>query len=224
MIRIAFPDGSTRAVPVGTRIHDIVDAAAPPLEGMLSCVTIDGDPRDVHDRLTSDGTIAFHTAETPEGRWVLCHTAAHVAAQAVRRLFPHAVLGIGKASEDGFRQDVQICRPFTEADLASIEAEMIRIVDEDLPVERYEMSKGDARTLLIRLGEVLKVELLEEIDAPFVTLYRQGDHIDLCRGPHAPSTGSVPPVRLSDLGMVLWRHDPHAEGLARLRGTVLPPG
>ncbi len=220
MIRIALPDGSKRSIRCGTGIRDLATAVEPRLAPTLLCVTVDGELRDLRDRLTSDCEIGFHTASTPEGRAVLCHTAAHIAAHAVKRLFPDIVLGMGPASARGFVQDIVAARPLTEAETERIEAEMARIIDEDLPIERIEMSRGDARSLLIRLGEVLKLEILEEIGTPAITLYKQGDYIDLCRGPHAPSTGFAPRARLTGIDAATWRDDPHAEVLTRIRGTV----
>ncbi len=116
--------------------------------------------------------------------------------------------------------DFEVGRPFTREELARVQMEMARIVEEDLPIERHEMSKGDARALLIRRGEVLKLELLEEIDGPTVILYSQGEHIDLCRGPHASSTGRVSDARLTGLAAANWRDDPYAETLNRIYGAV----
>ena len=221
MIRIVRPDGSRRSIRAGACVRDLLDAIDPRLAATLPCVAVDGELHDLRARLTSDCEMAFHTADTPEGRTVLCHTAAHVAAQAIKRLFPNVVLGADPASDGGFRLGFHVDRQLTDSEVAKIEAEMVRIIEEDLPIERQEVSKGDARSLLIRHGEVLKLELLEEIDRPMVTLYRQGDHVDLCSGPHALSTGFAPRVRLIDLGLATWRNDPHAEPIARIGGTVV---
>jgi threonyl-tRNA synthetase len=220
MIRIALPDGSRRAIRPGACIQDAANEIDPQLGKSIVCVSIDGELHDVRDRLTDDCALTIYTAKTPEGRKVLCHTAAHVAAQAVKRFFPTAVLGTGSASGGGFYHDFEIGRPLSRREVTYIEAEMTRIVEEDLPIERHVMSKGDARVLLVRRGEILKLELLEEIDSPTVVLYTQGDHADLCRGPHALSTGRVPGARLTRVAAATWRDDPHAEVLTRIHGTV----
>jgi len=220
MMRIALSDGSSRQVPVGVSVRDAALEFDPGLSQILVCATVDGELRDLNDRLTTDCRLAFHTMATPEGRAVLRHSAAHIVAQAVKRLFPDAVLGMGPANGEGFYQDFDPFRPIEEGDLERTATEMVQIVKEDLPIERIEMSKGDARALLIHLGEVLKVEVLEQIKAPTVTFYRQGDYIDLCRGPHVPSTGLAAHAHLTGIGQAMWQDDPHAEILARVYGTL----
>ena len=223
MILIRLPDGSRREAQPGVCVRDIANEIDPQLSESTVCASVNEKLRDVRDRLTEDCSLTFHTAMTPEGRKVVCHTAAHIAAHAVKRLFPAVTLGVGLASSNGFYHDFEVGRPFAREELARIETEMSRIVEEDLPIERCEMSKGDVRTLLIRFGEVLRVELLEEIDASRVSLYRQGEYIDLCHGPHVSSTGRVPSAHLTGLATANWRDDPHAERLNRVYGMVDRP-
>lgn len=222
MIRIALHDGSIREIVLGRPIRDVATELDPRLGSSIVCASVNGVLHDARDRLNEDCRLTLHTAATPEGRAVLSHTAAHIAAHAVKRLFPSAALGRGPASADAFYHDFEFQRPFTRSELVRVETEIARIIEQDLPIERQEMSKGDARALLIRRREVLQLELLEEIDAPMVVLYAQGDHVDLCRGPHAPSTGQVPAVRLTGLAAAAWRDDPHAEPLHRIYGTLRP--
>jgi len=223
MIRIALPGGSKRKIRPGACVQDVAYGISPRLGERIVCATVDGTLRDVRHRLTRDCALEFHTAATPEGRVVLCHTTAHIAAQAVKRLFPDVALGAGPASRAGFYHDFEVKHTLTEDVLPAVEAQMAQIVEENLPIERRELSKGDARAQLIRRGEVLKLELLEEIGTPNVILYTHGDHVDLCRGPHVTSTGDVPRARLTGLTTATWRDDPHAEVLNRIFGTLAVP-
>ncbi len=220
MIRITLPDGSMREARPGIRVRDAAVEMGFPSGESAVCASVNGQLRGARERLTEDCALAIYTANTPEGYRVLCHSAAHVAAHAVKRLFPTAVLGMGGPTTDGFYHEFDIGRLFHQAELEEIEVEMSHIVDADLPIKRFEMSKGDARMLLIRLGEVLRLELLDKLSPPIVSLYKQGDYIDLCRGPHLSSTGGVPPVHLTRLATSYWLDDPHAERLNRIHGTI----
>jgi len=220
MIRVALSDGSSRELRSGACVRDVAREIEPQLGESMVCASIDGELRDVRDRLERDCALRIYTRQTAEGYKVLCHTAAHVVGQAVARLFPETILGRGAACDSGFYHDFEFRRPPNFRDLERIETEAARIVHEDLPIERQRTSKGDARSLLVRLGEIFKLELLEEIDCPSVFLYSQGEHVDLCRGPHAPSTGRVPIPRLTGFSVSRWRGDPHAEALHRIHGTI----
>jgi len=221
MIRMMLPDGSERQVVAGIRLDDAARAIDPRLGAGAVCASVDGTLHDLRDRLEQDCRLTIHTDATPEGARVAGHTAAHIVAQAVKRLFPDAVLGRGPSSGAGFFHDFDIGRPLLDEDLRRIEAEIERIIAEDWPIERLEMSKGDARSLLIRRGEVLKLEVLEEIAAPRVTVYCHGEYVDVCRGPHLASTGRLPSVRLDRVDEASWRDDPNAESLHRIHGTIV---
>ena len=220
MIRITMPDGTKRETTAGTTLMEAARTIDPQLGARATCASIDGALHDLRDRLESDCLLAIHTNSTQVGHGVLRHTAAHVAAHAVRRLFPSAVQGFGQATDSGFLLDFEVARPFTAEDLSRIECEMVRIIEADLPIERSEMSKGDVRVLLVHLGEVLRVELLEELEGRTVTLFSQGEYIDVCQGPHVASTGCVPDVQLTGLTRTHWRADPNAPLLYRIYGTV----
>ncbi len=222
MLRIGLPNGSILPVPPGVRVLDLACDVDRRYHETLVCVTIDGALHDVDAVLTNDSQVVLHTAATPQGRWVLTHTAAHVAAQALKRRFPTAALGIGQVTDAGFQHDLEFDRPFTADELQSLAEEMAHIVSQDLPLQRDTMSKGDLRALLIRRGEVLRLELLEEVDEGALPLYIQGDHIEPCCGPHAPSTGYLGSIRLLGSTVDRWRDDPHAEPVVRLHGTLTP--
>jgi threonyl-tRNA synthetase len=220
MIRIELPDGASYELPSGISILEAAGTVDPGLGDKAVCATVSGVLCDLRDRLEGDCALSIHTESAPEGLAVLRHSTAHIVAQAARRLFPHAMMGKGGDSQQGFYYDLETAQGVGPEDLLRIEAVARQIIEEDLPIERIEMSKGDARTWLIRQGEALKLELLEELAVKTVTFYRQGEHIDLCHGPHVMSTGCVPAVHLTDLAPVHWRADPFAEALQRIHGTV----
>jgi len=219
MIRIRLPDGSERTVVRGTRLREAARTLQPELAELAVCADVDGRLRDLRDRLEEDCRLTLLTETVPEGARVVRHTAAHVVAQAAKRLFPTATLGRDPIAEDLFQYDLEIESALTEDDLERIQAEVDRIIAEDLPIERDTLSKGEARTWLIRRGEVLKLEILERIDAPTVTVYSHGEFSDLCRGPHLQSTGRLPGIRLTSVEETTWQNDPGGERLHRVCGT-----
>lgn len=223
MIRVTLPDGRKREAAAGTPLLDAVRKMDPQLGAEAACASIDGKVHDLRDPLETDCLLTIHTNSTKEGLDVLRHTAAHIAAHAVRRRLPSATQGTGLTTGTGFFLDFEVARSFSKEDLGCVEEEMLRIIEADVRIERCEMSKGDARVLLVRRGEVLQLELLEELEGRTVTLYAQGDHLEICRGPHLPSTGCVPVVRLTGLGRAHWRCDPNAPLLYRIHGVVPCP-
>jgi threonyl-tRNA synthetase len=170
--------------------------------------------------LDGDTEVELLTFDSAEGREVYRHTAAHVMAHAVKRLFPEAKFGIGPAIEDGFYYDFDIGGKLTEEDLPRIEKEMEDIVRADTPLERVEMNREEAIGLFTELGEPYKVELLEDMGDPVVSAYREGDFVDLCRGPHLPSTGLLRSFKLTGLAGAYWRGDESRPMLQRVYGTA----
>jgi len=219
MIHVSLPDGSKREVASGTSILKVAEAIGPRLFKDAVCAFVDGRLRDLRETLTTDCTLTLVTTGAPQALEVLRHTTTHIMAQAVKRLFPEVKLGIGPAIKDGFYYDFELSQTFSPEDLSRIESEMRKIVAEDLQIERMEVSKGDARSLLIRRGEDLKLELLEEIEGKTMTLYEQGEFVDLCRGPHLRSTGQVQHFKLTSVAGAYWRGDPTATMLQRIYGT-----
>lgn len=172
---------------------------------------------------TDSGFVAFLTFEDAEGREVYWHSTAHIMAQAVQRLFPGTKLAIGPAIEEGFYYDFASPHTFTPEDLAGIEAEMARIIAADLPFERQEISREEARKLFASRGEDYKLELLEDIPpGEPVSVYRQGEFVDLCRGPHVPSTGRIGAVKLLSVAGAYWRGLETREMLQRIYGISFP--
>jgi threonyl-tRNA synthetase len=171
--------------------------------------------------LPQTGSLELLTFEDEAGRETFRHTASHVLAQAVLRLFPEAKPAIGPAIADGFYYDFDV-RPFTPEDLVKIEAEMKKIVAEKLPLRREEISRAEAIKRFEARGDKYKVELLQEISAETVTLYHQGDFFDLCRGPHLTSTGRIKAFKLMEVAGAYWRGDEHNQMLQRIYGTAFP--
>jgi threonyl-tRNA synthetase len=182
----------------------------------------DGQFLDLARPLRRDCTLAPVPVTSPEGLEIMRHSAAHVMAEAVRDLFPGVKVAIGPAIEAGFYYDFDVPEPFTPEDLARIEARMAEIAARDLPFERREVLKDEAAALFREEDEVYKLELLEEIPDPQVSLYRQGDFTDLCRGPHVPSTGCLGAFKLVGISGAYWRGDEHRPMLQRIYGTAFP--
>jgi len=181
---------------------------------------VDGRVMGLSTVLDHDARVEFLTFDTPEGKEVLRHTAAHVMAHAVKRLYPDARLGIGPAIEDGFYYDIDAGEKLSDEDLSAIEKEMLQIIKEDIPLERLEMSRDEAKALFKDMGETYKLELLEDLEDGGVSAYRQGDFTDLCRGPHLPSTGFLKSVKLTSLAGAYWRGDEKRPMLQRIYGTA----
>lgn len=161
--------------------------------------------------------------DSEEGKEILRHSTAHVMAQAVRRLFPGVKLAIGPAIDNGFYYDFDKPEPFTQQDLALIEEEMRKIVKENLPIVREEVSREDALKLFEDAGETYKAELIRDMpDTEEVTLYRQGEFVDLCRGPHVKATGEIKEFKLLNIAGAYWRGDEKNKMLQRIYGTAFP--
>jgi threonyl-tRNA synthetase len=222
MIRITLPDGSVREVREGTSILEVAEGLGARLARSTACARLDGELRDVREPLTKDGALVILTTGSPEALETLRHTASHVMAQAVKRLFPEAKLGIGPAIEDGFYYDFDLPRSLTEGDLAKIAEEMKKIIAADLPIARREVAKKEARALLEKRGESYKLELVDDLDAGLATLFEQGEFVDLCRGPHLRSTGAVKAeaVKLLSVAGAYWRGDEKRPMLQRIYGTA----
>ena len=218
---ITFPDGGQRAFPDGSTGQDIARAISPRLEkATLSCA-IDGRHSDAFLPITGDHSIRFFTFDDENGRWAYRHTASHILAQAVKRLYPDAKLAIGPAIEDGFYYDFDIEQPFTPEDLMAIEQEMARISAENLPLERFELPRTEALAFAEQQGEPYKMELIADLPADAViSFYRQGDFVDLCAGPHLGTTGRAKNMKLLSVAGAYWRGSEKNKMLQRIYGTA----
>jgi threonyl-tRNA synthetase len=183
---------------------------------------VNGELKDLHTPLLEDTTVEWLTFDSPEGKEVYRHSSAHLLAQAVKRLFPGAKLAIGPPIEDGFYYDIDYERPFTPDDLAKLEAAIAEVIKADLPITRHELPSAKASQLFTDRQEPYKVELIRDFQVPTVSYYEQGDFIDLCEGPHLPSTGRMGAVKLLSIAGAYWRGDEKNRMLQRIYGTSFP--
>lgn len=220
-LKITLPDGTEKEYPRGTTPAQVAAGIGPRLLKAAVAAELDGRVVGLNDALTEGGALRILTFDDEEGREVYRHSAAHVMAQAVKRLFPQARLAIGPATEDGFFYDIEAPRPLTPEDLEAIEGEMARIVAEDIPFERKVLDRAEAERLFAGLGEQYKVEIVGQVPpGDEVTAYRQGEFTDLCRGPHLPSTGRLKAFKLLSISGAYWRGDEGRPMLQRIYGTA----
>lgn len=223
MTVVIFPDGTRREFPDGVTAADVLRVLGQRLQKEALVARVNGRLVDLSTPLPPEAAVTFLTFADEEGRDVYRHTSAHILAQAVKRLYPEAKLAIGPAIADGFYYDFDVPRPFTPEDLARIEAEMERIIKEDLPLERSELSREEARAAFLAAGETYKVEIIDELPPDTViSCYRQGEFTDLCAGPHLPSTGYVRAFKLLSVAGAYWRGDERNKMLQRIYGTSFP--
>jgi threonyl-tRNA synthetase len=221
MITITLPDGSQRNFDAPLTIQDLAASIGPGLAKAALAGKVDGRLVDTSHRLDADATVEIVTDKHPDALDVLRHSTAHLLAQATQRLFPDTQVTIGPVIDNGFYYDFARKAPFTPEDLAKIEAEMANIVKEDLPVARTVMARDEAVAFFRDKGEHYKAEIIESIPAnEDLSLYGQGEFIDLCRGPHVPSTGKLRAFKLMKVAGAYWRGDSKNEMLQRVYGTA----
>ncbi len=223
MIQVTLPDGSVRDFENGVTPYDVAKSISGSLAKKALAARIDGELRDLMRPLDGHASIEIVTASDADGLELIRHDAAHVLAQAVQDLFPGTQVTIGPVIDDGFYYDFAREEPFSSEDFAAIENRMREIVDADYPIEREVWEKDAAIAEFERLGEVYKAQIIDDIipAGEDITIYRQGDWFDLCRGPHLPSTGKLPKAfKLMKLAGAYWRGDSKNEMLQRLYGTA----
>jgi threonyl-tRNA synthetase len=224
LVNVTLPDGSSKQVARGTRIHDFVrEQIGPGLAKAAYFAKLDGDPVDLSRPLDRDARLEVVTTKNPEALEVARHDAAHVLAAAVQRLYPDAQVTIGPAVEDGFYYDFARDKPFTPEDLERIEKAIAEEIQADLPFVREEVGMPDAIRLFEQKGEKYKVEIVKDIaakGATTLTLYKHGDWVDFCLGPHGPSTGRIGAVKLLNVAGAYWRGDARNAMLQRIYGTA----
>ncbi len=223
MLKITLKDGAVREVAEGTTIQDFVKEVSNSLAKKVLVARVDGKVMDLMTRLDHDAKVEFLTFEDADGRWALRHTASHILAQAVKRLYKDekVQLAIGPAIENGFYYDIDMERKLNDSDLADIEKEMKKIVKENLPLVRKKVSRDEALKFFQKKGEAYKVQLIEDLPAEEeITLYTQGEFTDLCAGPHVASTGKVKALKLQSVAGAYWRGDEHNKMLQRIYGTA----
>ncbi|TGB04096.1 threonine--tRNA ligase [Halobacillus salinus] len=221
-IQITFPDGNTKEFDRGTTGEEIAHSISPGLKKQSLAIKLNGEPYDLRRPIEQDGDIEILTYKNPEGIEVLRHSTAHLMAQAIKRLYGEDVkLGVGPVIENGFYYDIDMEHSLTPEDLPKIEKEMQRIVDENLEVERIEVSREEAKEKYREIGDDLKLELLEDIpEGEQVTLYKQGEFFDLCRGVHVPQTSKIKIFKLLNISGAYWRGDSDNKMLQRIYGTA----
>jgi threonyl-tRNA synthetase len=221
-MKITLADGASRDVPAGVTVAQALKELGVSTDHEIIAATVNGDPVDLTAHLIQDSTVAPIKVHTDEGLEIMRHSTSHLMAEAVRSLFPGVKVAIGPAIEAGFYYDFDTKEPFSPEDLAKIEAKMSELVAQDLSFERQEIPKEEAIRLFEKEGEVYKVELLAGIDQDQVSLYRQGSFVDLCRGPHVPSTGYLQAFKLTGISGAYWRGDERLPMLQRIYGTAFP--
>jgi threonyl-tRNA synthetase len=218
---ITLPDGSHREYPQPVTVADIAVSIGPGLARAALAGRVNGKLVDTSFRVEQDAEVAIITDKSPEGIEIIRHSTAHLLAQAVKELFPEAQVTIGPVIENGFYYDFAFKRGFTQEDLAKIEQRMHEIAKRDYPVSRTVMPRDEAIGFFRGLGEEYKAKIIEDIPAgEQISLYRQGEFIDLCRGPHVPSTGKLKAFKLMKVAGAYWRGDSRNEMLARIYGTA----
>jgi len=219
-IGVALPDGSNRSLEEGATVLDLARAIGAGLARNAIAGKVNGAPVDLSTVLHDGDQVEIITEKSSEALDIIRHSTSHLMAQAVKSLFPEAKVTIGPSIENGFYYDFDVETPFSPDDLEKIEAKMREIAKSALPVTREVLSKDAAIQLFKDLGEGYKVELIEDLDAATVSLYRQGDFVDLCRGPHLPSTSFCKAFKLTSIAGAYWRGDESRKMLQRIYGTA----
>ena len=218
---ITLPDGSVKSFPGPVTVAEVAQAIGAGLARAALAGKVDGRLVDTGHRIERDAALAIVTDRDPEGLEVIRHSTAHLLAQAVKQLYPEAQVTIGPVIENGFYYDFAYQRPFTPEDLAAIEKRMAEIAKQDQPVTRRELPRDEAVTLFRGIGEDYKAEIIAAIpEKETISLYGQGDWVDLCRGPHVPSTGKLKVFKLMRVAGAYWRGDSKNEMLQRIYGTA----
>ena len=222
MIKITLKDGSIKEVEKGISILELAKSISEGLARVATCGRVNGKVEDLRHTLNEDCQVEILTFENDlDGKKAYWHTTSHIMAQAVKRLFPDTKFAIGPAIDDGFYYDFDVVRNFTEEDKEKIEAEMKKIIKEDLPIERFSLPKKEALELM--KDEPYKQELINDLaEGEEISFYKQGDFTDLCAGPHLMSTGKVKSIKILSNSGAYWRGDEHNKMLQRLYGISFP--
>ncbi|SVB97968.1 uncharacterized protein METZ01_LOCUS250822, partial [marine metagenome] len=222
-VQVTLPDGKKLVTPSGSTVLDVVKQIGSGLARAALAAKIDGRQVDLAHTLDEDVSLEVLTFTQPEGREIFWHSSTHLMAQAIKELFPDTQLTIGPPIEEGFYYDFDKPEPFTAEDLEKIETRMTELANADLPVHRREVSREEAVALFSGLNENYKLEMIDELDQDeTISVYEQGDFVDLCRGPHLPSTGKIKSFRLLNVAGAYWRGDENNKMLQRIYGVSYP--
>lgn len=222
-IKVTFPDESNRGYLQGTTIEEVAASISTSLKKQALAGKIDGTLVDVDTAIEHDSLVEIVTADSKDGLSIIRHSTAHVMAQAIQRIYgaDTVKLGIGPVIEDGFYYDIDIAKPLSTEDLAAIEQEMSRVIQENLPIKQEVVSREEAIRLFTDRNEPLKLELIHDLPKDAViSIYKQGEFVDLCRGPHVPSTGRIKAFKLMKVSGAYWRGDSNNKMLQRVYGTA----
>ena len=224
MIRIAFPDGSSRGYSKGVTSYDVAKSISPGLAAEVYSATVNGELWDLSRPLLADSTLKLHKWDDDEGKHAFWHSSAHLMAEALEALYPGIKFGIGPAIENGFYYDVDPGegKVITDADLPLIEDKMKELAALGNPIIRREVSKQEAMDLFTRKGDEYKTELISELDDETITLYSQGNFTDLCKGPHLPDTKPIKAIKVLSLAGAYWRGDEKRKMMTRIYGITFP--
>ena len=218
-IRVTLPDGSQKTLPAGATGLDVAKAIGPGLAKAALAIRVNGEVRDLGRPVPDGATISILTDKDPQALDVLRHSSAHVLATAVRQVFPHAKIGFGPPIEDGFYYDFEVPTPFTPEDLDKIEARMKEVAAADYPFVREEVSRAEAKTRFKE--DPLKLERIDDLgENETISVYTDGPFVDLCRGPHVPSTSRIKHFKLLHAAGAYWRGDERRQMLQRIYGTA----
>lgn len=221
MVAITLPDGSKREFEGPVTVAELAASVGAGLAKAALAGRVNGRLVDLSHVIEADADVSIVTGRDPEGLEIIRHSSAHLMAQAVKELYPDAQVTIGPSIENGFYYDFSYSRPFTPEDLEKIEARMDELAKKDIPIVREEMDRTAAVEFFKGLGEHYKAEIIEAIpEGEVISLYRQGDFVDLCRGPHVPSTGKLKVHKLMKVAGAYWRGDSKNEMLQRIYGTA----
>ncbi len=224
-INVMLADQTVRRYPQGTTVFNVAESISVGLKKDAVAGKINGKPVDLNQQIEHDGLVEIITLDSPEGLEIYRHSTAHLMAQAIRRIYgdQNVKLGIGPVIADGFYYDIDIEEPLSIDDLAAIEQEMERIVRENLPIVRRVVSRDEALQLFGELDEPLKLELIHALpEEAEISIYEQGEFIDLCRGPHLSATGRIKAFKLLSVAGAYWRGDAGNKMLQRVYGTSFP--
>ncbi len=221
LINITFPDGAVKEFPGGTTTEDIAGSISPGLRKKALAGKINGSLYDLKRPILEDASFEIITPDSPEALEILRHSSAHLMAQAIKRIYGNVKLGVGPVIENGFYYDIDLEQSLTPEDLPAIEKEMKKIINENLEIVRKEVSRAEAIELFKEMDDEYKLELIDAIpEEEIVTLYQQGEFIDLCRGVHVPSTGKLKEFKLLNIAGAYWRGNSDNKMLQRIYGTA----
>ncbi|MDG2034049.1 MAG: TGS domain-containing protein, partial [Rhodospirillales bacterium] len=223
-VKLTLPDGSVREFTGPVTGFDVAADIGPGLAKAALAIRLDGEMRDLATEITQDSQLSVVTAKDDDALELIRHDAAHILAQSVQELFPGTQVTIGPAIENGFYYDFAREEPFSTEDFEAIEKRMADIVDQDLKIERQVWDRNEAIDYFKSIGEAYKAEIIRDLpEKETITIYRQGEWLDLCRGPHLPSTGKLPKAfKMMKLAGAYWRGDSNNVMLQRMYGTAWP--